>query len=127
MKFLNCLQCNDIVLMYLGGAHVCLCGRSQGTYIDRRQAEYSGPARVLGMLNGEYADSIHTDSTEKINYRWFVIPEGHNIRKVEKISRPISALKAAEPTDSAPTKTYKDVLKEAQKILEKKNKKNSNS
>lgn len=77
VKLLNCKICHDVQKIRKS-TRVCACGKSSARYIDPRWVEYQGPAQILGILNSEY-----TGATPEQNYRWFVIPEGHHIRKIE--------------------------------------------
>ena len=76
-KLLNCRVCHDVVKIRKS-IRICACGKSSARYADPRWVEYQGPAQILGILNSEY-----TGATPEQNYRWFVIPEGHHIRKIE--------------------------------------------
>ena len=78
MKLLNCQSCNDIVALHTQ-MRECLCGKSSGRYQpDGLKAVYQGPARILGMRNSQYSYAVPGQ-----DYVWFVIPEGHNIRKTD--------------------------------------------
>ena len=72
MKLLNCLDCNDVIAM-TKTERKCFCGKSSGKYDEHGlRANVTGNARILGMRNDEYIDSIkYPDKTK--NYRWFSI------------------------------------------------------
>ena len=95
MKLLNCQRCHDIVKIRKG-VRTCACGRSSAYYVDPRWVEYKGPARILMISNEEYARA----SPEQ-NYRWFVIPDGHDIRKIPNDVKP-GATKPSSPEKGAP-------------------------
>ncbi len=53
----------------------CLCGLSSGKYRDDGLcAEFTGPARIIGMLNNEYLSSLNVKVIPfKTYYKWFPI------------------------------------------------------
>lgn len=79
MKLLNCQKCHDLRKIRKGVC-TCTCGRSSAYYVDPRWVEYKGPARIIGISNEEYGRAVPEQ-----NYRWFIIPDGHHIRKVVEI------------------------------------------
>ena len=71
MKLLNCLECHDIVAMQLSERH-CFCEKSSGQYDDEgHRVTVSGPARILGIRNDVYENSMSGPLTQ--NFYWFVI------------------------------------------------------
>jgi hypothetical protein len=77
MKLLNCLDCNDVVALLPMQDRKCYCGSSIGRYLsDGLRAIYNGPCRILGMRNSQYNQAVSGE-----DYVWFVIPEGHNIKR----------------------------------------------
>lgn len=85
MKLLNCHECQDIVQMRLDRLRSCLCGKSTGKYVDNTWVKYSGPARIIGMLNSEYWESKKAPVVPFVtNYKWFPILEGDNCLLVEQ-------------------------------------------
>lgn len=84
MKLLQCLECRDIVVLRLNRRRECECRKSGGEYVDMLQVQYTGPARILGMLNTEMKLSLNEFKERyEENYRWFVIREGCNIEKLD--------------------------------------------
>lgn len=89
MKLLNCLECHDIVSLVPnyhtnGGKRHCWCEQSQAGYVDELWVEYSGPCRILGMINSEYSLSIKAKVIPYLTrYDWFPIPEGNNIKRID--------------------------------------------
>ena len=61
MKLLNCLDCHDIFLL-TEEVRWCRCRGTAGRYTDHVHAVYCGHARVLGIRNSHYADSIKRES-----------------------------------------------------------------
>ena len=53
MKLLICVECRD-VLALRRERRTCACGRSAGRYVDRLNAEISGPSLALAFLNREF-------------------------------------------------------------------------
>lgn len=53
MKLLFCTECRD-VLALRRERRTCACGRSAGRYVDRLNAEISGPSLALAFLNQEF-------------------------------------------------------------------------
>lgn len=85
MKLLRCLECTDTIgLIRSDVDRVCHCGKSSGRYVDAREVEYAGPAIIIGIDNGAL---MIADAAAKIGMKadvdgkWFVIREGHHIRK----------------------------------------------
>jgi hypothetical protein len=78
MKLLNCMACQDIVLLH-DELRRCKCGRSAGRYTTAVLAEYSGPARIIGMRSIDY----HT-AQPGVQYPWWFMAESEHIRKVER-------------------------------------------
>lgn len=77
MKLLHCLECNDIVRL-TREPRTCGCGAAEGYYLpDGLHVEYSGLARILGMLNGEWRMSLlfPPERPFEQDFKWFVI--GH--------------------------------------------------
>lgn len=57
MKLIFCESCRTVTgLAY--EVRSCLCGASQGVYLDNRQAIYHGPCIPLGIHNGTFADAL---------------------------------------------------------------------
>lgn len=74
MKLLNCLKCHDIIALRLNVLRKCFCGISEGKYIDQKNVQIKGPARVIGMDNYEYILSLTVNIVPfKTYYRWFPI------------------------------------------------------
>ena len=72
MKLLNCLDCDDIVLI-MRTWRSCGCLKSRAKYLENDVCvEYTGNAPILGMLNSEYDRSLE-EKNYKTNYVWFVI------------------------------------------------------
>lgn len=88
MKLLNCMRCHDILSLTDGKLRTCRCGQSEGRYINELEVLYKGQCRILGIANSEYTSSLKALTTldEKGNsvptFKWFVILEGRNIRKI---------------------------------------------
>lgn len=83
MKLLNCLKCHDMVKL-VRDIRSCWCGESQGQYINDLWAEYKGPARIIGMLNPEYEESlIRPIVPYGHDYKWFPIKNGYHITKTD--------------------------------------------
>lgn len=84
MKLLNCLECNSIVSLNSYEGAFCRCKKSKGYYKeDKLTAVYVGPARILGINNSEYRESL-TLPKEKyklVDFNWFVV--GENIEKID--------------------------------------------
>ena len=79
MKLLNCIACQDIVLLHTGKDRTCLCGKSKGHYKDGGVlAVYSGPARIIGLRSLDYHSAEHGK-----DYKWWVIKDGNHVRKEE--------------------------------------------
>lgn len=53
MKLLHCNLCHDIILL-TSKPRTCLCGQSQGQYIDDLNVEYSGQGIILGIDNKSF-------------------------------------------------------------------------
>jgi hypothetical protein len=59
VKFLNCLDCHDIVkLPPTGAGRTCLCRKSWGRYETGTHAVIKGPCRMLGLAGQEYRESV---------------------------------------------------------------------
>jgi hypothetical protein len=91
---LNCTSCHDIIsLAELATATTrsCHCGKSSGKYVDDLWVHYSGPARILGLLNSEYTRSLKEPTRisalglSEPTFKWFVIVEGEHIKKVKHL------------------------------------------
>lgn len=73
MKLLNCLVCHDIVSIRLTHARKCECGKCEAIYLaDKITVKFSGPARILGIREDSYDDSLDSKDYAR-NYQWFVI------------------------------------------------------
>lgn len=57
MKLILCGFCKDIVALQRF-VRSCDCGASSGRYLDRRNAEYSGAAVPLGMMNSDVETAV---------------------------------------------------------------------
>jgi hypothetical protein len=77
MKLLNCLSCQDIVLLQ-NETRTCKCGRSSGRYTTPVLAEYQGPARIIGMRSIDY----HQGKSE-VEYPWWFFEKSDHIRKLD--------------------------------------------
>ncbi len=73
MKLLNCLKCHDIVKL-ADERRRCLCGASAGEYTDDVYALVSGPCRVLGIANHEYAHTLPRNGGKR-EAKWWTIDE----------------------------------------------------
>lgn len=94
MKLLQCLDCSDIRALSYDEVQ-CECGKSKGHYKDKIWAEYSGPARLLGLKNIDLMwsklEKEHLSLAERgiapgtfnPEYVWWVIPEGEHCTKVD--------------------------------------------
>jgi hypothetical protein len=87
VKLLHCLKCGDIVALR-SKLRRCECGASKGKYVDERNAEYEGPARVLGIDNNDLAGSrggLPGQLGEQ--YPWWVISDSCGpVRKLDKFA-----------------------------------------
>jgi hypothetical protein len=77
MKLLNCIACQDIVLLH-SESRSCRCGKSSGRYTTAVLAEYRGPARVIGMRSMDY-----WRGEPGAEHVWWFIEDGHHIRKLD--------------------------------------------
>jgi hypothetical protein len=78
MKLMHCTQCNDVVSL-LREERRCRCGKAWGHYLsDDRVVEYGGPCRIIGIRDREFLTALPGE-----DHIWFVIPELHNIRRVD--------------------------------------------
>jgi hypothetical protein len=71
VKLLNCLECNDVVALYIK-PRTCLCGKSSGQYLNTSDATVTGPCRIIGIRNDQYKVSIILDDPSK-DFVWFQI------------------------------------------------------
>lgn len=95
MKLIFCRECFDLFrLLESLEPRRCQCGKSGGKYIDRLNAEVSGPCTVLGIVNNGFMRAVYNQSTleqagfggveEGQEFPAFVIPSGcKTVRRVE--------------------------------------------
>lgn len=57
MKLICCTECASIISLGREPKS-CPCGRSQATYLDDRNAIYSGPCVPLGFGNGDFTKAV---------------------------------------------------------------------
>jgi hypothetical protein len=76
MKLLNCIACHDIVRIFRE-IRMCKCGRSEARYVNERMAEFTGPARIIGINSLDYHKG---DFGEEHPWR-FIPEEGDYIRR----------------------------------------------
>jgi hypothetical protein len=75
MKLLNCLECHSIVNLITNQSRKCFCGKSAGRYRSNGlYAEFTGPARIIGLINSEYKVSLKAPIIPYVTtYKWFPI------------------------------------------------------
>lgn len=65
MKLLVCLMCSDVRKLQRTQTK-CQCGQSAGMYhANGHTAEYSGPARILGVGSNELMRALCSEGAEK--------------------------------------------------------------
>lgn len=74
MKLLLCKYCSDVISLTYE-TRKCMCGCTEGKYIDKLNAEYSGPAIPMGFNNKTLiAAAIEYEKTgQGIDFTAFVI------------------------------------------------------
>lgn len=76
MKLLNCIACQDIVRIF-SNSRKCQCGRCKARYVNDRNVEYSGPARIIAIQSLDY----HKGDSG-VEHPWCFIPrDSEHIRK----------------------------------------------
>lgn len=103
MKLLNCLNCAQIISISKE-LTVCKCSKSSAQYLeDNLTVTYKGPCRILGILNEQYniAKSRKLingpdDESNWIEFKWFVIKEGFNIKREDKKYSDLSIISVDE-------------------------------
>lgn len=61
MKLVHCTECRDLYLLWKESRN-CLCGKTSGRYLDRRNAVFSGATAVpICIDNQQFADAIRID------------------------------------------------------------------
>lgn len=82
MKLLLCCVCNDIVALR-PHERSCECGLVSGRYVDRLWVEVEGPCLVMGTRNSQIKHAMQVEHEPYVgpNYRWWVINEGHHMRR----------------------------------------------
>jgi hypothetical protein len=78
MKLLNCISCQDIVLLQKEW-RTCKCGKSSGRYTTAVLAEYQGPARIIGVRSLDY----HRGESGR-EYPWWFIEKSDHIKKLDE-------------------------------------------
>lgn len=87
MKLIFCNECKD-VLSLRNEEKQCYCGKSKGKYIDDETVEYSGPCRVLSIVNRSFAAALNykqpNGNTKGIVFKSFVVPYSNgNVKRTE--------------------------------------------
>lgn len=86
MKFIRCIECTDIIKLFLE-PRSCKCGKSSGQYTDIVNAVYSGPAIPIGFGNNSFDYAIQNqpiDGVMGLRFYAFVIPKNcETFRKVK--------------------------------------------
>lgn len=102
MKLLLCIKCSDVVALRSSQERTCECGLCGGKYVDDLNAEYWGPAYLLGFANSSLVSALRLqiaegDSDEVMggiyrgekkgrDFTAFIIPESApSIKKTDKI------------------------------------------
>lgn len=70
MKLILCYTCQSITGLS-DEVRTCVCGRSQATYLDGRNAIYSGPCIPLGIDNNGLVEAVKKEAGP---FSAFVIP-----------------------------------------------------
>ena|SRR5215469_13653903 len=77
MKLILCTQCMTVTSL-VAQVRSCLCGQSQGCYLDRRNAIYAGPCIPLGLDNTALARALEASQDPNAAplrvFEGFVIP-----------------------------------------------------
>jgi hypothetical protein len=76
MKLLLCLECQDVFKLHIQ-IKECVCGATQGQYLDKTNAWYSGRGIPLGLGNRSLQAAIirRPDQGPGVNFTAFVIEE----------------------------------------------------
>ncbi len=98
-KLLVCLKCGDIYNLR-HEEKSCKCGETSGKYINDLDAEYSGPAQVIGFANNSFRAAYKRQKYEDeyinphkslkdccmgVEFTAFMIPiKATSVHKVEK-------------------------------------------
>ena len=77
MKLIYCPECEDIVRLWPEGTQECLCGESNGCYVDEINAVVGGRAIPIGIDNHSFAQALADRPKDGAGRRFeaFVIPE----------------------------------------------------
>jgi hypothetical protein len=76
MKLIYCPKCHDVVKLCYD-ARTCLCGASNGHYINALDAVYGGPAVPLGFANSSLVKAVENQPEQGMGecFEAFVIPK----------------------------------------------------
>jgi hypothetical protein len=72
MKLFMCKHCKDLVTMSFCKRH-CVCGKSQGRYLNQSDVEVSGPSAVLGISNDKIIPALYASGS--VDFGMFTIDE----------------------------------------------------
>ena len=76
MKLIVCTECGDVVSLIFEWRQ-CKCGKSEGIYLDRKNAKIKGPCIPLGFENISFIDALRNQPEQGMGkpFSAFVIPK----------------------------------------------------